>query len=372
MKPLTLCAAAILALATTAGPLRAQTNKLRVELDEMAKEVAANLKDLPNPVNKVVVGDFTGPATQSTSGGSVISMVLSESLKKHGVQVAQQAEVGIKGEYEDVKDMESGELAIRVSATCTNKNGKKLFECQKRGAFGESLVASVMGVSAKLPPGLPVKKRTEILEKAIESPKCHVAGSTVGCAADSQYAVEIHVAPYSGSPYAPRPARVEDGLAFVPLKRGEVFAVKLINKSPYDAAAELTLDGLNAYTFCEERDHRGLPKHSQFIVSAGKSGLIRGWFINLGKSDEFTITEYAKGAAFQMKSNKKTGTIQVGFSAAWPKGGPKPPDEPANPSEHSRGGKDAIGRGQRIDEKFKLVDVDIGVIRETVSVRYTK
>ncbi len=370
MKYLSLCAA--LALACAAGPLRAQTNALRVEMDLMAKEVAANLKDLPNPVESVVVGDFTGPATQSTSGGSVISMVLSESLKKHGIRVAQRAEVGIKGEYEDVKDAESGELAIRISATCTNRNGKKLFECQKRGAFGEALVTSVLGVSANIPPDASTKQRNEIIEKAIESPSCHIAGPTVCSTPQSQYAVEIHVAPRSGAPYAPRPARVEDGLAFVPLRRGEVFAVKLINRSPYDAAAALTLDGLNAYAFCEERDHRGQPKHSQFIVSAGKAGLIRGWFINLNQSDEFTVTAYSKSAAFALKSNKKTGTIQVAYSAAWPKSGPKPPDEPANPSEHSRGGKDAIGRGQRIDDRYKLVDVDVGVIRETISVRYTK
>ncbi|MFO0811015.1 MAG: hypothetical protein U0746_20490 [Gemmataceae bacterium] len=373
MRPIPRIAAAALMLAALTTPLRAQNASLRVEMEEMAKEVSQILQSLPTPVGAIRVGDFTGPATMETSGGSVIALALTESLPKHGIRIAHTAPVGIKGEYEDVKDKDSGLLAAQISATVVDRSGKKLFECTKRGAFGESLVSSVFGVSAKLPPTASAKERGEILEKKLEKPSCHIAGNEVCCDVRSAYAVEVHVAPYSGAPYVPRPAKIEDGLAFVPLKRGEVFGVKLVNKSQYDAAASLTLDALNMYAFSNVRDGKGRPKYSQVILDAGKSAFIRGWHITNEKSDEFTITEFAKSAAFQLKSSAKTGTIQVAFAAAWPKGGQRPPDEPANPNEHSRSaGSDAVGRGQRFTQKFQEVQYDVGVVRETVSVRYSK
>jgi hypothetical protein len=374
------CVLAALALAALTVPAWAQNDSLRVEIDDMAKEVVETLKGESPPVVEVAVGSFTGPATSDTSGGPLIQKTLCEALTKRGMKVQRTANVGIKGEYEDVKDAQSGLLAIQVTIKVTDRSGKTLVQSGRKmefthAAFGESLVASVIGVTAKLPPAANAKERSDYLEKAIEKPKCHLDGNVVCCAPSSDYAVEILVAPRSGAPYAPRRAKIDDGLAFVPLKRGEVFAVKLINRSKYAAAATLTLDGLNMYSFSDVKDHRGKPKYSLVIIPPGGKPEIKGWHRTNEVSDEFNITEFAKGAAVELKSTAKTGTIQVSFAAAWPKAGPKPPDEPANPNEHSRGaGADAIGRGQRVGAKFAEVEVphDVGVVRETVSVRYTK
>src|SRR4029434_6093340 len=98
-----------------------------------------------------------------------------------------------------------------------------------------------------LPADGPRAERNAEIEKSLDKPKVNVQGARVSAAADSPYAVEVWAAPRRGAKYQPRTATVKDGLAFVPLSRGEVFGVRLINKSPLDAAVTLTIDGLNLY-----------------------------------------------------------------------------------------------------------------------------
>src|SRR4051812_18520148 len=95
---------AALALAALTAPAWAQTDSLRVEIDDMAKEVVETLKGESPPVEAVAVGNFTGPATSDTSGGPLIQKTLCEALAKRGMRVDKTANVGLKGEYEDVKD----------------------------------------------------------------------------------------------------------------------------------------------------------------------------------------------------------------------------------------------------------------------------
>src|SRR5439155_23696125 len=100
----------------------------------------------------------------------------------------------------------------------------------------------------------------------------------VSAAADSPYAVEVWAAPRPGAQYAPRPATVDGGLAFVRLSQGEVFAVRLINKSPHDAAVTLTIDGLSLYAFSDVEDPKtGRSRYAVIFVPAGREVFLRGW-----------------------------------------------------------------------------------------------
>ncbi|MFO0811016.1 MAG: hypothetical protein U0746_20495 [Gemmataceae bacterium] len=370
----TTCLVATLGIVATAGLSPAQTDALRVEMDAIAKEAADILKSYPTPINEVRVGDFAGPQAQKVSGGPAIALALTESLPKHGIRVSPDAAVSIVGEYEDVKDPPPQPLLfVQVSATVVDRTGKKLFECTKRGAFGEALVAGMHGAVVTIPPNLSAKERAKIIEDAIDHPACHVTGPTVQCSADAKYAVQILVASNGSVAYAPRPARVEGNRAFVTLTRDERFGVRLINNSDYDAAAALTLDGLSMYAFSKMRNTKGDPRYNQVIIDKGKASFIEGWHITNEQSDRFTITEYAKSAAFELKSKAPTGAIQVTFAAAWPEGSPRPADEPVDAHRFSRSaGPDAIGRGQRFDKKYAEVRYDVGVVRETVIVRYQK
>src|SRR5262249_56023329 len=132
-------------------------------------------------------------------------------------------------------------------------------------------------------------------------------GAKVSAAADSPYSIEVWAAPQPGGKYAPRPAAAQDGLAFVPLKRGEVFGIKLINRSPHDAAVTLTLDGLNLYSFSDLKDPKtGQPKLTVVLVGAGQEVFLRGWHRTHEVSEEFVITDYAKSAAAELRSTAPT------------------------------------------------------------------
>jgi hypothetical protein len=351
-----------------ASPVRAD-EALRKELAVIAKGVAEAVKGLGH--DTVAVGEFTGPAQLATSSGPVIAKTLSEELPKNGVAVKRVAPIGVKGEFEDVKDKQSGLLAARIKGTVTDRAGQVLFTFS-RGVFGDNVVAALFGTTAKLPPDLPPADRNAELEKSLDKPKVHVQGAKVSAAADSPYAVEILAAPKPGGRYASRPATVQDGLAFVPLRRGEVFGVKLINRSPHDAAVTLTIDGLNLYAFSNLKNPKtGQPKFSVFVVGAGQEVFLPGWHRTHEVSEEFVITEYAKSAAAELRSTAPTGVITATFAAAWPKNQPPPADEPKNPAGNSRSA-DAVGRGARVQQKYVEVERDIGVVRATVSVRYTK
>jgi hypothetical protein len=276
----------------------------------------------------------------------------------------------VKGEFEDVKDKQSGLLAARIKGTVTDRAGQVLFTFS-RGVFGDNVVAALFGTTAKLPPDLPPADRNAELEKSLDKPKVHVKGTRVSATADSPYAIEILAAPQPGSRYAPRPATVQDGLAFVPLSRGEVFGVRLINRSPYDAAVTLTIDGLNLYAFSDLKDPKtGRPKFTVVIVRAGQEVFLRGWHRTHEMSEEFVITDYAKSAAAELRSTAPTGVITATFAAAWPKDQSPPDDEPNN-SGNSRSA-DAVGRGTQVQQKYVEVLRHIGVVRATVSVRYSK
>src|SRR5262249_46002614 len=162
-------------------------------------------------------------------------------LPKQGLEVKRVATVGVKGEFEDVKDKQTGLLAVRIKGTVTDRSGQVLFTFS-RGVFSETVLAALFGTTAKLPTDLPSSERNAKLEKSLDNPTVHVQGSRVSAAADSPFAVEIVASPKPGGQYRPRVATVDGGLAFVPLSRGEVFGVRLINKSAHETAVTLAID----------------------------------------------------------------------------------------------------------------------------------
>jgi hypothetical protein len=349
-------------------PARAD-DALRTELTAIAKGIAEAVKGLGHEA--IAVGEFTGPAQLAASGGPLIVKTLTEELPKQGLTVQRVSPVGVKGEFEDVKDKQSGLLAARIKGTVSDRSGRVLFTFS-RGVFSEAVLAALFGTTAKLPPDLPPPDRNAEVEKSLDKPKVLVQGPRVSAAADSPYAVEIWAAPQPGGKYQPRTATVQDGLAFVPLRRGEVFGVRLINKSPLDAAVTLTIDGLNLYAFSDVKDPKtGRPRYAVVVVGAGQEVFLRGWHRTNEVAEEFVITEYAKGAAAELKSTAATGTVTAAFAAAWPKDKPPPADEPPSQAGNSRSG-DAVGRGARVAQKFVEVERHVGVVRATVSVRYTK
>jgi hypothetical protein len=351
--------------ATRAGVARAD-EALRTELTVVAKGIAEAVQGLGHEA--IAVGEFTGPAQLAASGGPVITKTFAEELAKHGLAVKRVATIGVKGEFEDVKDKQSGLLAARIKGAVTDRSGQVLFTFS-RGVFGEKVLAALFGTTAKLPADLPPAERNAELEKSLDKPRALVKGARVSASTDSPYAIEVWAAPRPGAKYAPKQAALQDGLAIVSLSRDEVFAVRLINQSPHDAAVTLTIDGLNLYSFSDVKDPKtGRPLYSALVLGAKQEVFIRGWHRTNEVAEEFVITEYSKSASAELKSTAATGAITATFAAAWPKDQQPPSDEPA---AKGRSG-DAVGRGQRVEQKFVEVERHVGVVRATVSVRYGK
>jgi len=344
------------------APARA-ANSLRIELAEAAKKIAEVLRG--QNADAVAVGEFTGPRRLRSSAGPGIAEVLTEELKKVKITVKDEANFEVKGDFLDIEDKDSEQLAALLKIRVLDRTGKVVVEME-RGIFGDQTLASLFGLTVELPPNAGDKARTQKLKESLEQPRTHLTQTRISAGPGSPYAIEILVK--SGDRYVPRAPSDEGGRAFVPIRRHELYAVRFINESPHDAAVTLTIDGINMFAFSEVKNRKtGQPQYTHVIIPAGKSGTILGWHVNNQRSDAFLVGEYAKSPAAQLlQSSAKVGTITATFAAAWPRGGRMPDDEPP-----SRSG-DATVRGPEVAAKFKEVERDIGVVRASISVRYTK
>jgi hypothetical protein len=350
-----------------AGPARAQSN-LQAEVAEAAKDLKQLLEQRQE--GAIAVGAFTGPSHLAASAGPGIAKVLADELKKLNVRVERRAKYEVKGDYTDIVDADSKQLAAKLTFRVLDRSGKQITELE-RAVFGDATLPSLFGLTADLPADSDADVRRKKLEEAIDHPHPQLKDTRLAAAPGSPYAVEVLVGP-PGGPFTARAPEEKDGLAFVEIKRGEVYRVRLHNDSPHDAAITLTIDGLSVFAFSEVKDKAGNPKYNNFFIPRGAS-TIDGWYINNSQADEFLVTELPKSAVAEkgLRDADSIGTITVTFAAAWPKDAPPPPDEPKAPPPFSRSG-DATGRGQRVGVNLVETERHLGVVRAAVSVRYAK
>lgn len=373
--------AAALALAAWAGQAgdSGTQQKTRSEESGLKKELAALARQIQPEAAKfgdaVIMGEFTGPPELASSGGPGISMTLKTELEKLGVEVKRSARIAVKGEYKIVTDSASKLTVMAVLARIVDRSGKELLELRSRGVFDLTSIASVTGTTMVVPPDASPKEREKAVDQALEGiQKPAAKGTRVSASRTSPYSIEILVGPDPGtgppdlSKYRARaPSFDGDGLAFLPIKKGEVYAVRVLNQSKHDAAVTLTVDGLNMFAFSDT------PSYEFFILAAGAEGVIPGWHRNNQTSDAFVVDDYAKSAAAEKLPNSSSiGTIHVSFKAAWPKGGTPPADEGESAAGASARSGVATGRGPAVAAKYEEVIRDVGRLREAVAVRYDK
>lgn len=345
---------------------------LRKELAEVAK----SLKQLLDGQNEeaIVVGQFTGPANFPTSAGPGIAQLLSEELQKLGKMTKKRAKYGVKGEYMATEvpgedDPRVKNLAIKLKGQVEDEFGKVLTDFSfERIIKGETTFVELMGAPVELPPKATPEKRDRLLRESLTKPKTEVAGTRLCADADGKLAIELVV---DGKP---RGAKDDDGLAFAKINRGESYIVKAYNDTDQEMAVRLTIDGLNIFTFSDIRfkdgPKKGDPLHQVYLIKPHSSIAIKGWHRTYESSDSFVVTEYAKTAAASLDSKANLGTITAAFAAAWPEGQPPPADEP--PKKKSTTNGDGTGFGPPVEMKVVPVKRNIGAIRASVSVRYSK
>lgn len=371
-------AALAYAFLVAAGPARA--SDLRKELAEVAKEIKKLLDGQGE--NSIAVGQITGPPNFPASSGPGIAQVLVEELRRLGIEVPQVHKFGIAGKYHptEVPDPDPNArpgakvLAVELKLWVEDRSGTALANFNfKITANREAHFVELLGVPAHLD-GPNAGARDKSLRESYENPDVHAQGSRIAAAKDSPFAVEILV---NGRA---RKAEKKDGLAFVPLERGDSYAVRLINDSPHDAAVRLSIDGLSMFAFSELRQpdtlpggkpnpRRGEPLFNVVIVPKHSKVEILGWHRNNKDTDRFLVTEYAKSAAATIYHKAGVGTITATFAAAWdPNRQNPPPDEPP----FARGDPNATGFGERVHAPFVEVQRRVGAVRASVSVRYSK
>lgn len=336
-------------------------SSLHIEMQEAATELATFLKG--KGLTAVRVGDFTVTPRQRTSSGPMIAQVFAEELAKAGIGLDPKADIRVEGEFEDVKDRDSGLLAVKIDVFLLDRDGRKIHSIMK-GAFGEALVAHVFGVTVSLPPGksFPDQGRAKVLEAALDKPACHIAGRAVSTSAESPYAVELLTGPLAGGQLVARTPAVTNGQAFVTVFQGEKLAFRAINRSTSDAVITATVDGLSVFNFSEVKDVRtGRPLYQHIVVPKGESVTLAGWHRTNNQSDPFVTAAYPTGLR---RPVAKFGTVTVTFAKCWREGEPKPADEPP-----PIGDREAY-RPNLIEDPPRTPPSAFGAIREAVSIRF--
>jgi len=363
-RPRELLVGLVVLAVTLASPVVAQAQKnLQVELKEMAKKIQVVLRGRSEEVVALMPFRCTNDVPASSGPGICEQMRLE--LHQVGIRVETSARLKIKGTYEGAIEEKTSRLMLSLKVQVVDERDVTIINLN-RSAYGEEVVLSALAPTLMLPLDADEKGREDAVIKVFDKATVHITDNRVKPAAECPYGVEVWVK--EGREYRPRMPRDEKGLAYVPLKRDDIYAVRLVNDSDHEAAVTLAIDGLHTLSFSEIKERNtGRPVLMPFLIPPKKAVLIKGWVINLKRSDEFLVTGYAQSAVKELNSDPdKVGTISVSFAAAWPKSSRPPADEPKGKSG------DFTGRGAPVETPFQSEERKIGITRAVVSIRYTR
>lgn len=367
-----------LVLAGMATSARAEPTNTRFppDLVSQVEDVVADVKKLlaDKGATSIAVGAFSGPSRVPSSYGPGIAKLLGDELQKQQITVSKRAKFEIKGEYLAIEDQKSKQPIARLKARVYDSSGSSIIEFTKDLVALDTL-AELFGLTIEPDPNFQ-KNQKQIID-TIDNPKAFIRGARIQAGAKSPYGIEILVR--SGKNYVPRQAENQDGLAFVPLERSDVYGVRLSNDADHEVAVWLTIDGLNMFTFSDNK------VFSKMILKPHSKATVRGWFRTTELSEAFVITEHAKSAAFEVGQTENIGTITAKFAACWAPGGSPPADEFPE-VEATPGGQfemkmaapqtgtpdQGTGRGEQIKEKFTRTQRETGRTRAFISVHYNK
>jgi hypothetical protein len=356
---------------------------LRVRVASVAKSVSVLMH--AQGMESISVGLFSGPPNFPSASGPAIVQMFHDEFGKFDIEVKNPASVGLAGEYSitqvPVFDAQLGrevnQLAVKISGRLVDQFGTVLTAFNTEGIVDGKFEATVtgaetfvqtIGLTAAIPADAAPHEVDNILRQGVVDPQHFFdPGKTrFRAAPDSPYEIEILI---GGRPC---PITLDGGLPYVEIPKGQVYAVRVYNNSPHDAAVTLLIDGMSVFAFSEVRhpsgEHAGQPLYTNYIIAPGSAPVIKGWHRTNQRVDSFLVTTYAESAAARMGLTQDIGTITVTFAAAWPKGGTAPPDEFISKSA----GGNATGFGPPIEEIVEEAERDIGRVRSSLCIRYTR
>jgi hypothetical protein len=336
------------------------TPELEKEIGKFASKIKAFLDERGE--KSLTLGEINGPPQLEANPGPGLVKLLGDQLKKLGVTIKGSAKLGLTGEFRPVEDEESKSLGMELKVRIVNSFGRpqRVFSC---GILGAPDIAILGGLSVQLSMTEDAEKRKRELEKALDKAQLHVRGTTVTNSPTAPYGVEVLVTADARQP------EITDGRAYVPLDRGEIYTIRLHNRSNREAAALLAIDGINIFAFNEDPDPDGTVKKEFHVIIPKKSVVeVKGWYHQKGKSYSFMVTDYPDSAvkALGLKSSSRTGMITAVFKACWPKGEAPPPEESGALSGNY------TGLGPPVAEEYGRVERTFGRMRAAITVRYNK
>jgi hypothetical protein len=363
----------VLGIALSAGTVRA-SEPMRTALTPVADDCQKWLAG--RRYKTVCVAEIVGPRTYPTSAGPGIRLAMVELLRQRNFEVKERAPIAISLSYKpreeaDARDRTHKRLVVYLRIVFSDSRETELDDFEKRIEHEEA-IHIFLGTSQGIPSGNVAAGGVNAVQ--FFQPKTHFDGTTVLADDKSPFGLEVRA---NGAAVAPQD---RDGLAYTPLRREQEYTLRLVNRAPYEVAVRLTIDGLNVFTFCEEKQpdkladgkpnpRRGEPAFDLILVPATGSVEVPGWIISRSKVLGFRVTAYPNTAVAQLgRDQSPTGTITATFSAAWEKGQKPPPGEPPT----TRGsGDDGTGFGKPREIEARPVERQVGGVRGSVSVRYS-
>jgi len=170
---------------------------------------------------------------------------------------------------------------------------------------------------------------------------------------DGLFAIEVLANGKAASP------ELERGLAMVDLKPADQCQVRLINDAPFEVAVRLTLDGVDCFWFTKQRA-------GYWLVPARSSLVVEGWQLDQDTARRFEIVPFKDSVAAKTGVTGDVGVICALFHRAYLPG--EKLDDEVMPSTKSLG----VGAGDVFKKEVKFVDRQVGKLRASVPVRYSK
>jgi len=363
------------AIIATAGPAVAATQ--RESLRPLAQAIV-KVVTLDQTQTSIAMGSFPADGRlDNANAGPGVAEDLKSLLEELKVAVSPNASLSLQGTIHKVPDPKDGKLVmIKIKATITDNAAATIanipLEIRDTG-----LIGGILGVNTSLPPLATREKRNEKLQEALKRPSYFQHGTLIKSQRESPYGIELLVtslatAPRDAAGWArvrARPVVRRRGLPFVEINPDEVYAIRIHNRQPdrLDAAVTVSIDGIDVFNFSQIRNPAtNRPKYTHSIIPSG-SALVTGWHRTNNESDSFLVTQYGKGAAGRIHADRgKVGVITVQCAIAW--SGNVVPDA----EKGARDGGNETGFGPPTHTGVTEVERHVGVVRDEISVRYTR
>ncbi len=402
------------------GPMRSAAqgaDELNTAVQQIAERVIEHLKE--KRATEVAVGSVTErPPSANSSGGVAIQRALKARLTELGakqqppIEVSRAADFFVEGTYRGSQQPDAKLFALHMNVALYGKDASgqsaRMLEIPA-AIYDVADIATVLGIQVELPvaqdkpanetpekqpiqtaqvktepaaekpigsPPAPIPQvvaRHVALEKAVKEPPVRIASSTtanvdseVTTSKSNPYAVEILVKKKGSDQFAPTPAETNDDQVFVALENGDVFRVRVHNRSHYDAGVTVALDGLSSFEFSNNQAYKKLDK---WFVPRNSAVDIPGWHKSNAANGrmtfhEFEVVPHGESPASQINRTAAIGTITVAFCAAW-EDDQEPPPEHLAPIETM-----GVGKGKLFQAEAREVKMNFGQVRTVISIRY--